>query len=80
MCFGCSKEPSQGDGFLSTHNICFGLELRKIFFSYSLLSGGLISAVSPEPLHHTYIFSMKMETQTKLRPLDPLGSCAYMFK
>ena len=24
ICFGCSKEPSQWDGSLSTHNICFG--------------------------------------------------------
>ena len=26
---------------LSTHNICFGREIRKIIFSYGLLSGGL---------------------------------------
>ena len=26
---------------LSTHNICFGLEIRKIFFSYPPLYGGL---------------------------------------
>ena len=26
---------------LSTHNICFGWEIRKIIFSYALLSGGL---------------------------------------
>ena len=26
---------------LSTHNICFGWEIRKIIFSYTLLSGGL---------------------------------------
>ena len=28
---------------LSTHNICFGWEIRKLFFIYALLSGGLIS-------------------------------------
>ena len=28
ICFGCSKELSQ----LSTHNICFALEIRKLFF------------------------------------------------
>ena len=27
---------------LSTHNICFGLEIRKIIFSYAHLSGGLL--------------------------------------
>ena len=27
---------------LSTHNICFGWEIRKIIFSYTLLSGGLV--------------------------------------
>ena len=26
---------------LSTHNMCFGLEIRKIIFSYAYLSGGL---------------------------------------
>ena len=26
---------------LSTHNICFGGEIRKIIFQYALLSGGL---------------------------------------
>ena len=26
---------------LSTHNICFGCEIRKIIFSHTLLSGGL---------------------------------------
>ena len=26
---------------LSTHNICFGREIRKIVFCYALLSGGL---------------------------------------
>ena len=31
MCFGCSKEPSP------THNICFGQEIRKIFFNYTYL-------------------------------------------
>ena len=29
MCFGCLKEPSHRDGSLSTHNICFGLEIKK---------------------------------------------------
>ena len=41
MCFGCLKEPSHRV-LLSTHNICFGLEIRKIIFSYTLLSGGLV--------------------------------------
>ena len=27
---------------LSTHNICFGLEIKKIGFQYALLSGGLL--------------------------------------
>ena len=29
ICFGCSKEPSHWDVLLSTHNICFGWEIRK---------------------------------------------------
>ena len=27
--------------FLSTHNICFVLEIRKVIFKYALVSGGL---------------------------------------
>ena len=30
ICFGYSKEQSQWEGYLSTHNICFGWEIRKI--------------------------------------------------
>ena len=33
--FGCSKEPSQWDGSLSTHGICFDIDIiRKIFFLF----------------------------------------------
>ena len=38
--FVCSKEPSHRDGFLSTHNICFGREIRKLIFIFALLSRG----------------------------------------
>ena len=41
MCFKCSKEPSHRDGSFEHHNICFDWEIRKIIFSYVLLSGGL---------------------------------------
>ena len=43
--FGCIKEPSHWDGsknrlietvLLSTHNICFGWKIRKLFFCYAL--------------------------------------------
>ena len=42
ICFGCSKEPSNWDDSLSTHNICFGWEIRKLFFCYPLLTKVLI--------------------------------------
>ena len=42
MCFGCSKEPFIETVLLSTHNICFGWDIRKINFNYTRLSGGLI--------------------------------------
>ena len=38
--FRCSKELSHRDVLLSTHNKCFGCEIRKIIFCYTLLSGG----------------------------------------
>ena len=41
ICFGCSKEPSHRDGSFEYPNICFGCKIRKIIFSYALLSGGL---------------------------------------
>ena len=34
ICFGCSKEMV----LLSTHNICFGWEIRKLNFCYALLT------------------------------------------
>ena len=44
VCFGCSKEPSHYHlsemVLLSTHNICFGGEIRKIIFDYVILSRG----------------------------------------
>ena len=40
MCIRCSKQPSQWDGSLSTHNICFGWEIGKVIIRYALLSGG----------------------------------------
>ena len=40
---------------LSTHNICFGWEIRKIIFCYTLLSGGLWNATDnngiDQPVH-----------------------------
>ena len=53
---------------LSTHNICFGREIRKIFFSYALLSRGL-TTLSPNiyPVHmqqfsYNDVFTGRMET------------------
>ena len=42
MCFGHSKECLIETVLLSTHNICFGREIREIIFQYALLSGGLL--------------------------------------
>ena len=39
---GAQKNPLIETVLLSTYNICFGLEIRKIIFSFVLLSGGLI--------------------------------------
>ena len=36
ICFGCAKEP------LSTNNISFGQEIRKLIFDYAFLSRDLI--------------------------------------
>ena len=31
---------------LSTHNVCFGWEIRKLFFNYALLTGGMFFKLS----------------------------------
>ena len=36
VCFGCSKAILIETVLLSTHNICFGLEIRKLIFWYTL--------------------------------------------
>ena len=40
MCLGAQKDRLIKTVRLSTHNICFDKEIRKIIFSYALLSGG----------------------------------------
>ena len=45
MCFGAQKNRLIETVLLSTHNICFGLEIKKIIFQYALLSGGLAKYV-----------------------------------
>ena len=39
---------------LSSHSICFGGEIRKIIFQYTLLSGGLFSSHSMKSFHLMY--------------------------
>ena len=41
MCLGAQKNRLIETVLLSTHNICFDWEIRKIIVSYALLSGGL---------------------------------------
>ena len=39
---GAQKNRPIGTVLLSTHNVCFGCEIRKVIFSYALLSKGLL--------------------------------------
>ena len=41
MCFGAQKNRLIETVLLSTHNICFDEEMRKMLFNYALLSGGM---------------------------------------
>ena len=43
MYLGAQRKPLIETVLLSTHNICFGGEIRKIIFKCTLLSGGLLS-------------------------------------
>ena len=42
MCLGAQKTRLTETVLLSTNNICFGREIKKIVFQYALLSGGLV--------------------------------------
>ena len=46
MCFGTQKNYLFEMVVLSTHNICFVLEIRKINLNYAILSRGLINDFS----------------------------------
>ena len=61
MCFGAQKNCLIETILLSTHNICFGREIRKIIFNYTLLFGG--------PESHCFVFLSKA-----LYPLLSTGS------
>ena len=39
MCFGCSKEPSHGDGSFENPQHMFWVRNKEIILSYALLSG-----------------------------------------
>ena len=72
MCFGCSKGRPIETVHLSTHNICFGLEIRKRMFDYALLSGGLTLARTSHrkyfPRHRKYFLSYSFQEEyEKLR-------------
>ena len=70
MCLGAQKNRLIETVLLSTHNICFRLEIRKIIFQYTLLSGGLIrtcflhsvfdvSKVSDGKLHEGILYNFR---------------------
>ena len=42
LCLGAQKNRLTEAVLLSTQNLCFGWEIKKIVFQYPLLSGGLI--------------------------------------
>ena len=49
---GAQKNRLIATVLLSIHNICFGWVIRKIIFSYALLSGGLVSLICSRLLVH----------------------------
>ena len=62
---------------LSTHNICFGLEIRKIIFKYTLLSGGMDKGLD---LHVPVSVISKMKIKRNSAPSINLYSpnCYYL--
>ena len=43
---------------LSTHNICFGWEIRKLFFRHALLTKGLLSYGLQAQVYEKYWFTL----------------------
>ena len=56
MCFWYSIEPSQRDGSYEYPQHCFGREIIKMIFKYTLLSGGLYK-------HHIKVFSVYQKSK-----------------
>ena len=59
ICFGCSKNCLNETVLLSTHNICFCIEIRKLFICYALLTKGLIIVVLSERVVQCFISIMQ---------------------
>ena len=85
MFLGAQKNRLIKTVLLSTHNICFGWEIRKIIFSYSLLSGGLLlhmQICQQQRLrwitqsHQGFCCKGWWRLKSKLRPLAQKNSCA----
>ena len=60
---------------LSTHNICFGWEIRKIFFCYALLTKGMFTTLSEIDPLRLYIYGITSEESAeKLHTMFPKAS------
>ena len=85
MSFGCSKDSSHryDSVLLSTHNICFIWEIRRIYFSYVLLSGGL-TYIKPRICRGSYIrahvLSKLLNELGKRDQLQGLSSILSLFR
>ena len=63
MCFGAQKNRLSEVVLLSTHNICFGWEIRKIMFRYTPVSGGLakgLMAIIQQYLNKSVLISFSL--------------------
>ena len=66
MCFGAQKKRLIETVVLSTNNISFGWEIRKINFSYALLSGSLIFSSESSSKYHKRLWRVCTYAQTRL--------------
>ena len=84
MCLGAQKDRLTETVLLSTQNICFGWEIRKIIFNYTLLSWGLkrlmIWVDFPMTKCHIYIQIHYDWIERHSKILELKGTCILTFQ
>ena len=66
ICFGCSKNHLIETVLLSTHIVCFCLEIKKLYFCYALLTKGLKEHIFPSFIVSVFLWQSFQCRQIKM--------------